>query len=66
MQVQIQRGSPLKQSELELSEISWYNTEGGSMLECKETFEADRSGFKSLLYHFRQLLNLPEPWSPYL
>lgn len=52
MQVQIQRGSPLRHSELELPEIPWYNIEGGSMLEWKETLEADRSGFKSLLYHF--------------
>lgn len=60
MQVQIQRGSPLKQSESELSEICWYNIEGGRMLEWKQTLEADISGFKSLFYHFRQLLNLPE------
>ena len=70
MQVQIQRGSPLRQSELELPE-NLGTMEGGEILELDEALEADRSGFKCPLCHllhviFRQLLNLPEPWSPHL
>ena len=35
MQVQIQRGSPSKHSDLELPEIPWHDPEGGSTLEWK-------------------------------
>lgn len=52
MQVQIQRGFPLAQSELELPGIPWHNIEGGSMLKRKEALETDRSQFELSLCHF--------------
>jgi len=53
MQVQIQRGSPLKQSELELPEIPWYNIEGGSMLEWKELWRQIDLGLNPCSITFR-------------
>lgn len=55
MQVQIQRGTPLRQSELQLPE-NLGTMDGQEILELEEVLEADRSGFKCPLCHLLDVI----------
>ena len=70
MQVQIQRGSLLRQFNYSSQKYPG-TTEGGSILEREDALEADRSGLKCPLCHLlhvilSQLCKPPRAWPPHL